>query len=325
MRDLSSYLRFPGYLLLCFWSTFSVLGQEPPRLAPNFLSLPPGSYTLPFTWTGDSVLGAWEPYRAMLLPVKLAGCPLQLYMQFDTGSPSTLFYAVPLQAIRKAYPKAVRFADTTTTVSDFRFTVGDMPVVAREAQVLPLGSATGSPGGNKPLIIGTLGTDFLDGRVVVIDYSRQQLITGTALPAGFESAAPFSDFMYTARRILVPAAINGQKTVLFFDSGSSAFELLTDKATCEAMALPGTPPVGYPVSSWDRTLTAYSYSVKGHVSFGPQTVPLRQASYIDGVREADVQQMKAFGIGGMIGNKLFLRWAVVLDTKHKKYGLVKSR
>jgi hypothetical protein len=35
--------------------------------------------------------------------------------------------------------------------------------------------------------------------------------------------------------------------------------------------------------------------------------------------------MKAFGIGGMIGNKLFLRRALVLDTKNKKYGLVKSR
>jgi hypothetical protein len=137
-------------------------------------------------------------------------------MQFDTGSPSTLFYAAPLQAIRKAYPQVVRLADTTTTVTDFRFTVCGMPVVAREAQVLSLRSATGSPGGNKPLIIGTLGTDFLDGRVVVIDYPRQQLITGSVLPAGFEITAPLSDFLYTARRILLPAAINGQMTVLFF-------------------------------------------------------------------------------------------------------------
>jgi hypothetical protein len=91
------------------------------------------------------------------------------------------------------------------------------------------------------------------------------------------------------------------------------------------MALPNMTPVRYPISSWSRTLTANVFSVRDSVLFGSQTVPLRQAAFIEGASEAQVQQMKAFGIGGMTGNKLFLQWALVLDTKQKKYGLVKSR
>jgi hypothetical protein len=38
-----------------------------------------------------------------------------------------------------------------------------------------------------------------------------------------------------------------------------------------------------------------------------------------------VEQMMQMGIGGMTGNKLFLNYKLVLDTRNKKFGLIHSR
>jgi hypothetical protein len=193
-------------------------------------------------------------------------------------------------------------------------------------EVKQFGSSNVDLAGRKPVIIGTVGTDFLDGRVVVIDYPKQVIVTGSEVPADLKKrVTDFPEFVYAGRRILLPATINRRRTILYFDSGSSAFELLTDKATCESMALLDAAPLRYAVSSWGRTMTANSFAVADSVVFGSQVVPLRQATYMEGASEAQVQQMKAFGIGGMTGNKLFLQWALVLDTKQKKFGLVKPK
>jgi len=325
MQQSLFFLRTLATLFLCFCTVATSFGQGPmPRLAPNYLQLPASEHTIPFVWAGDSVHGRWEPHVAMLLPVKLPYCPVTFFMQFDTGTPSTVFYAQKLNAIMKRYPKAITISDTTQRLTDFSFTIDTMPMVAKEVEVMQFGSSDIDVKGKKPIIIGTIGTDFLDGRIAVIDYPKQVLLTGNDLPADLkESSASFSDFMYAGRRILLPAVIKSKRTMLYFDSGSSAFELLTDKVTCESMALPNVAPFRYAVSSWGRTMTANSFTVADSVVFGSQTVPLRQATFMEGASEAQVQQMKAFGIGGMTGNKLFLNYALVLDTKGKKYGLVK--
>lgn len=325
MQQSLFFLRVLVVLFFGFCTIAPSFGQGTmPRLAPNYLQMPETEHTIPFVWTGDSVQGRWEPHVAMLLPVKLANCPVTFYMQFDTGTPSTVFYAHKLKAIMERYPKAIAITDTTQRLIDFRFTIGTMPVVAKEVEVMQFGSSDIDVKGKKPIIIGTVGTDFLDGRVTVIDYPKQVLLTGNELPADLkQSSASFSDFMYAGRRILLPVTIRGRRTILYFDSGSSAFELLTDKATCESMALPNVAPFRYAVSSWGRTMTANSFAAADSVVFGVQAAPLRQVTYMDGASEAQVQQMKAFGIGGMTGNKLFLNYAFVLDTKGKKFGLVK--
>src|SRR5690349_21738940 len=82
---------FVIFSLLCIGLKKSS-AQQMPALAPNFLSLPEKNYEIKMLWQGDSVHGRWEPHAALLLPVKLKGCPKQFYMQFDLGAPSTLFY-----------------------------------------------------------------------------------------------------------------------------------------------------------------------------------------------------------------------------------------
>lgn len=308
-------------LLLCMLFLQSVQAQLPPALPANQLTFPAGSYTLPLQWKGDSLRGQWDPHAALLIPVTLPGCPKTFYMQFDTGSPYSLFYGNKLQAIHRKYPAIASLHSMGDSLANFRFKAGPLTITARQIAIHSFDSSGIDWKENRtPGIIGTLGTDLIDNKVVVIDYPRQQLLITDSVPATFKKGKPAS-FLFAMRRILLPAEIRSKKTILYFDSGSSAFELLTDKATCSKLATDSVPAVQYPVQSWGKTLTAHTITTNDSITLAGRALPIRHATWIAGVSETQVSQMMKMGIGGMTGNKLFLSAILVLDTRNKQFML----
>jgi hypothetical protein len=128
--------------------------------------------------------------------------------------------------------------------------------------------------------------------------------------------------MYIRRTVLLPSEINGKKTVLYFDTGSSAYPLLTDKQTAESLARPGTGSTQNPVRSWNRTLTATTFETNDSISIASKKIPIKKVTYMQGASDTQIAQMMKMGIGGMTGNKLFIGSILVLDTKNKKFGFI---
>lgn len=284
-----------------------------PALPPNQLVLPETDQTIPFTWKGDSANGRQEPYAALLIPVTLPGYSKQLYMQFDLGSPYSMFYLNKVRAV-------VQVQDTSTRLTNFGFNVGSMPVLAKEMALKRFDTAGLDPR-NPTEIIGTLGSDLIEGRVLTIDYPRRLMVLGMQWPENMN--IPTADLIFARRSILLPATIRGKKTMLYFDTGSSAFELLTDKQTSLQMAAPGAVPASYPVRSWEKMLTANTLLTNDSIDIAQQKIPIRAVTYMEGVTEQQMNQMMKLGIGGMTGNKLFLHYVLVIDTRNKKFGLGK--
>ena len=54
-------------------------------------------------------------------------------------------------------------------------------------------------------------------------------------------------------------------------------------------------------------------------------IPINKATYIEGASDAQVKQMMKMGIGGMTGNKLFLRSLLFLDLRNKKFSVVPDK
>lgn len=275
---------------------------------PNQLQLPPQSFSLDFQWQGDSLPAGWEPHAALLIPVHIKNCPQTFYMQFDLGSPYSLLYRNKLEAIRKKYAGSIP-VETNGQLENFSFEANHQPLLARTISVEQFDS-TGIDWNleTQPEIIGTIGADLIDGSIAIINYPRQQITIAPSLPAHLNGGTGFTSFVFANRSVLLPALLKDRQTFLYFDTGSSMFELLTDSTNSHQMAVPGAIPIQYPVHSWGKTVQAI-------------TLPIRSTTYMAGISQSQINRMSKMGIGGMIGNKLFLNHILILDTQHQRFAL----
>lgn len=273
---------------------------------------PEGPVEIPFVWEGDSLGGRWEPHAALLIPVTLPDGSGRFYFQFDTGSPKSLLYSKTWRKAVKQCPGGV--------VSEPKpmFRLGAGQVVVSGLEVLDFGDTLERKEPHR-MILGTLGTDLIDQRIVRIGYPGQKL----TFPESFPAKIPSTDFTYIGRRILLPAVVSGQKTMVFFDTGTSAFEWITDEATANRIAIPGRPVHRAVVPSWNKSLEAVSAPTDTRVQIGDVQIPLRFVTCFEGVAPQQVADMRQLGIGGMVGNKLFLSHVLILDTRHHRFALVK--
>lgn len=143
-------------------------------IAPNYLELSDDPQVIPFRWKADSLNGIWDEHAAILIPVKIKNCSKEFFMQFDLGSPSSMLYTEKLVAIAKLFPKAIPLIDSNSTLHAFSFTSGKTTINALE---IVTKNMSGDIDWHKNAIniIGTFGTDLIDGRQVMIDYPGKKL------------------------------------------------------------------------------------------------------------------------------------------------------
>jgi hypothetical protein len=281
--------------------------------------------TASFAWLADTVARPVVPHRALLVPVTLPGCSRTCYMQFDTGAPYTVVYSNPLEALRTHYP-ALRQAvgAPADTLRNFQFAIGKTQFQLRRIAVKNLGTSSIPADSTTPFIVGTLGTDALDGRVLVLDYVRQQFHLSNQLADSLAARTIFVPLSFESRRLMLEAQVQGQSEQLLFDSGSSAFALLTSPATYHKLALPGAQEQTASVSSWGKKLTSHTVPTAATVQLGTATLPLRTTSYMEGMSWWQELLMTSSGMGGMLGNEPFREHTIVLDVKGSRFGVVKN-
>ncbi|QHL87640.1 hypothetical protein GU926_09400 [Nibribacter ruber] len=289
----------------------------------NQLHMANQAHYIPFVWRGD----ANDTHAFLLVPVTLPGSSKKFYMQLDTGAPYSLFYQSKVEALQKKYGNyGLHQKENGTFLEDLKFNVGDLTVTASEIKVL----ANGTTGINwedttQVEVIGTLGSDFIENKVVAIDYSKGVIFWGDQLPKEIPASTPMLDFEFENRRVMLPSTINGKETKLMFDTGASAYELLTNQSTWKELADQGSRTDTTKVNSWGTTLTAFTVNTSKTATFGQTQIPIKQATYMEGMSFINTTLMRFSGMGGMTGNKLFLGTTLVLDTKHQKFAIVANR
>jgi len=317
-------------LLLVALITVSCFGITPafaqvmPLATASKLLLPAEDWNIDFVWQGDTLNTQWEPHAALLIPVKLPGCPKIFYMQFDTGARLSLMYTEMMDDIRAKYPNSVA-KDSSSKLLDQQFSIARKNILAKEL-VLRKRSGKGINWKNKKGIevIGTLGMDLIENKTIVLNYPRQKITIANQVPADLNAKLTLTKFMLMSNSILLPVVIQQKKVMLYFDSGSSAYELLTNKATCLALSTPDAKPVTQQVRSMDKMLTAVIYPTKDSITIASQKLPIKRATYMEGVSNSQVEQMMKLGMGGMTGNQLFINCILVIDTKGKQFGIIPS-
>ena len=122
------------------------------------------------------------------------------------------------------------------------------------------------------------------------------------------------------------AKLNNEPADLWYDSGSSAFELIVEESTFLELAKPNADRVTYTGNSWGKPITIHTIDSDGKFEFGKTSVPLNYVTHMEWPNKLQAWLMKASNIGGnlggMTGNKLFLGKTLILDTPNLRYSVL---
>src|SRR5258706_3406705 len=213
-------------ILITFLIVSSVSGYlyfdkkfSPPE---NYLILE-GACDLPILWKASES----SPISALLLPVKIKNIPSQFYMQLDFGSPVTAFYSRSLRSIEEKYPNEISYSENLAELN-WDFQMGKMSISSNRFKILNYGEPADWDNLEAENIIGTIGTDLLEKRTTILNLRDNVCSFHESLPDSITRNG-LSDFQSKKRRILLPAKIDGDDVSLLFDSGTSAYELITSK------------------------------------------------------------------------------------------------
>jgi len=277
----------------------------------NYLNVSGIAENIPTIWISDNE----NAHSALLLPVKIKGIDHTLYMQFDSGSPITVFYKKSLESIAEKFQNQLKIDNENATIST-AFTIGNMNITSDNFEVLSYGEKINFDNLKAVNIIGTIGTDLFEKRITVLDFKNNKCSFIEKI-----KEADFIDFEFKKRKILIPSIIGNEKLKLLYDSGTSGYELITTKEIWQQYRNKNSKIKTEKGNSWGNTLSVYSASAKKKIQFGKVTLNLSEVTYIEGTSDLQKFLMKRSGMQGMIGNKLFLNHKLILDCKNEKFKL----
>lgn len=275
----------------------------------NALSVSSVAKDVPIRWLAMD----GNPHSALLLPVKLDGIADTLYMQLDLGSPSTVFYGNAMRSVLDQRRAAFAIAHGDHQVG-LGFSINGLGIRSGRFELLDYGSKVEFGNPEAANIIGTVGTDLLEKRVLVLDFKR-----GTCAFLEEVAEAGFSDFEFRKRKVLMPARIAGRDGMYLYDSGSSGYELLTGKPQWEKLKTPGGRIKVETGNSWGRTLKVMTAPANQTLAISTSTLRLSEVTHVEGTSRMQEWLMRSSGMQGMLGNKVFLGHTLTLDAKRQKF------
>lgn len=269
----------------------------------NELAVENESGKIPITWLGNSK-------NVLLIPIKFPKDNTQYYLQFDTGSPSTIFYKPSIKNLKNIVSDG-NIAKTT-------FFIGNAKISSQKLKIIDFGKEIDNNDSLK--IIGTLGTDILEDRKTELNFLENYIDFNLKnIPKKFQNN--LFDFKFKKRKIIIPGFLKGKEESFLYDSGSSAFELLTNKEIWNQLKTPNSKINIEKSQSWETTLTTFTANSKNKIIFGNKNILLNEVTYVDGYSQTQYLLMKFSGMTGMLGNKIFIKNTLFLDGKNMKMSI----
>lgn len=267
----------------------------------NYLAVKNESGKIPIKWEGDK--------KAILLAINIAGDSATYYMQFDTGSPYTVFYKKSIAGI-----PGIKYSELHKT-SQTTLNLGDSQISSNRFKTLDFGQEY-SPN-DSVKIIGTIGTDLMENTKTIINFREQYIVFNVSeMPELLKEK--WIDFDFSKRKIIIKGLLRGQEEKFLFDSGTSGYELLTNKQVFDELKLPNSSITTEKGKSWENTLITYTATCNSAISFKNYTIPLQHVTYVEGFSKTQFLLMKLSGMTGMLGNKIFSNSNIYIDGKAKR-------
>ncbi len=268
----------------------------------NYLTVKNESGNIPITWLGNEK-------NVLLLPIHFSGNPETYYLQFDTGSPYTVFYSNQIKNI-----KNISISNERAKTSFF---IGKTEISSNRFKIFNKGKNEEK---DSIKILGTIGADILENRKTMINFKENKVVFNlNQVPTEFRNH--LFDFKFKKRKIIINGTLKGKERKFLYDSGTSAYEFLTYKEEWQNLKSPNSKINIEKEKSWNNVLTTYTADCNEKITFKNQSVPVKQVTYVEGFSDAQFSMMKFSGMTGMLGNKIFLNNSIFIDCANHKIGI----
>ncbi|MEL7122364.1 MAG: hypothetical protein AAFO07_23160 [Bacteroidota bacterium] len=293
---------------------------------PNYIIFQHVNPSVAFKWGKHKYENYTEPHDAMIVPIKIKGLPHQFYMQFDTGSPFSFINKKPFESLKEYGLDYHSFEEEDLPfITNVELLLGENVISSDHLRVRNNGSTIDFADTSKWHRLGTLGTDIMADKITVIDFVNNTIEFYEERPAWMANLSGFQDFDFRGRRFMLPASIQGKEMELFYDSGSSAFGLLTSKNRFDAYTDPEVEEINYSANSHGKSIPVHHKPSDEMMLIGNEEVSLNRISYVEWHDKWQGFFSQFTKIGGFIGNKPFLTSALILDTQQNEFLVLKNK
>ena len=268
----------------------------------NYLTVKKESGNIPITWLGNDK-------NVLLLPIHFSGNRETYYLQFDTGSPYTVFYSNAI--------KNIKYISVDNERAKSSFYIGKTEISSDRFKIFNKGKNEEK---DSIKIIGTIGADVLESRKTLIDFKNNQVVFNmNQTPDKFKNQ--MFDFKFKKRRIIINGILKGEERKFLYDSGTSAYEFLTFKEEWQTLKSSNSKIKIEKSRSWNNILTTYTADCKENINFKYNEIPVNHITYVEGFSTAQFSMMKFSGMSGMLGNRIFLNNAIFIDCTAGKMAI----
>ena len=293
------------------------------REYPNYLKFNAPYQPVSFDWVEGNYKDHIEAHDAIIVPVRIPGLSQKFYMQLDTGSPYSFVNVNPYKALMDVNLDldTVR-RNGQLYFEQFQFDLEGNAIIAELMPILHTGAEVDLNDTTKAIRLGTIGTDLMGQKITLIDFKNQQLQFFDKRPEWMDELGAFQSFDFKGRRLMLPAKIQGKALELFYDSGCSAFGLLTSKNRYDQYTNESDREIHYSANSFGASIPVFHKTSSESMEIGNTTLSLRRVSYVDWHDRLQGFFSRFTNIGGWLGNKPFVDEVLILDTIAEEFLVV---
>ena len=290
--------------------------------SPAYLQLSHESQPIDFKWTNQKVEGQIEYQAALLIPIQIGSLQHNMYMQFDTGAPDSFLYEKDLISLRNLGfdIKEVK-KDGFRFVKSLKLNMGGKPVTLSMVKIYPnYGNSFSAEFNSKVnIVIGTIGSDILVDRITSIDFKNKTIQFFEERPEWMKNLNGFQTFDFPGRRVMLPATVDGKKYEFLYDSGCSAFGLITTKQRFKKYTEISTPSKFFGAKSWEDKIYINSKASDYPLNIGGAQLSMKRVSCVDMYAFLQPLVTPFTRIGGWMGNQAINESHLILDTQTKEF------
>ena len=225
---------------------------------------------IPFSWEGDTISGIYIEKAFFNVPVKIEGSPYEFTMQFDLGAYNSIFYGNTFTPYLEELPSLISKRDSTGMYKNVHLQIGTVEfsnVNIGFKQNFGNEIPKDSLHSNTPKHIGTIASDIVQDKILIIDYKSSRLAITDFLPIEYKNL-PAEKFESKDWEVTFPLQIDGKTCKVLFDTGSSPFQLITTQERAWSISdLSITDSLSGPLW-WGQEITFYGFNVNKPIKFG---------------------------------------------------------